>query len=111
MEKLTKHYIESLNRNPNWLKTITIEIDKLLIDCEYIYFFVQMYMQWSDGSTSAFQNLIIPRLPCFEKLALSQLKLYIEIETMTQFSVCCNFKKTILIRSAEGNIFFVLYTC
>ena len=32
MENETKHYMESLNRDPNWLKTITIEIDNLLID-------------------------------------------------------------------------------
>ena len=34
MEKETKNYVESLNHNPNWLKMITIEIDKLMIDCE-----------------------------------------------------------------------------
>ena len=46
--------------------------------------------------------MIIPRLPRFEKLALSQFKVYIETETMTHCVVCCNFQKTILIRSAEG---------
>ena len=30
MEKETKYYVEYLNHNPNWLKTITIEIDKFL---------------------------------------------------------------------------------
>ena len=30
IEKDTKHYVESLNHNTNWLKTITIEIDKFL---------------------------------------------------------------------------------
>ena len=34
MEKETKHYVEYLNHDPNWLKTITIEIDKFLINCE-----------------------------------------------------------------------------
>ena len=42
MEKETKHYVESLNHDPNWLRTITIEIDKFLIDREYIDFFMQM---------------------------------------------------------------------
>ena len=58
MEKETKHYVESLNHNPKWLKKISIEIDKFLINREYIDFFVQMYMQWSkdDGSTSSVQN-------------------------------------------------------
>ena len=34
MEKDTKRFMESLNHNPNWLNTITIEIDKFLIDPE-----------------------------------------------------------------------------
>ena len=99
MEKGTKNYVESLNHNPNWLKKITIEIDKFLIDCEYINFFMKVYMQWikDDGFTSSSQKLIIPRLPCFEKLALSQFQLYIETETITQFLVCHTCKKTILI--------------
>ena len=72
MEKETKNYVESLNHNTNWLKTITIEIYKYLIDHEYINFFMKIYMQWRkyDGSTSSSQTLIIPRLTHFEKLAL-----------------------------------------
>ena len=34
MEKETKHYVEYLNHDTNWLKTITIEIDKFLINRE-----------------------------------------------------------------------------
>ena len=65
--------MEYLNHDPNWLKTITIEIDKFLINREYINFSIIMYMQWSkdDGYTSSSQPLIIPRLPCFYKLDLS----------------------------------------
>ena len=61
-------------------------------------------MQWSkdDGYTPSFQTLIIPCLPRFEKLALLQFQVYIETETMTHFFVCCDFQKTILIRSSEG---------
>ena len=79
--------MESLNHYPNWLKTITIEIYKFLIDSEYINFFMKIYMQWikDDGSTSYLRTLIIPRLPHFEKLDLSQFKLYIETETMNNF--------------------------
>ena len=57
MEKETKYYLEYLNHNPNWLKTITIKIDKILIDREYIDSFMQMYIQWSkdDGSTPSFR--------------------------------------------------------
>ena len=36
-----------------------------------------------DGYTSSFRTLIIPCLTGFEKLALSQFKVYIETETMT----------------------------
>ena len=32
MEKETKHYVESFNHTPNWLKTIIIEINKFLIN-------------------------------------------------------------------------------
>ena len=53
MEKETKNYEESLDHNPNWLKKITIEIDKFLTNLEYINFFMQIYMQRSKdyGST------------------------------------------------------------
>ena len=86
MVKETKHYVEYLNHNPNWLKTITIEINKFLINREYINLFMKMYMQWInyDGSTSSSRTLIIPCLPSFEKLALSQFQVYIEAQTMTQ---------------------------
>ena len=104
MEKETKHYVEYLNHDPNWLKKISIEIDKLLINHEYIELFMQMYMQWSkdDGYTSSFQKFVIPCLPRFEKLDQSKLKLYIENETITQYFVCRNFQNIILIRYAEG---------
>ena len=113
MEKETKHYVEYLNHDPNWLNKTSIEIDMLLINSEYIELFIQMYMQWikDESSDSSFLTLIIPRLPRFEKLALSQFMVYIETETMTHFCVCCNFQKTILIGSTEGKDFFVFYTC
>ena len=105
--------MESPNQDTNCLKTITIEIDNFFIDSYYIYFFVQMYMQWSkdDGSNSSFQKFIIPRLPRFDKLYLSQFRLYIETETITQCFVCYNFQKTIIVRSAEDkeNLFCILH--
>ena len=105
--------MESLNHYPNWLKTITNEIDKFLIDRKYIIFFMQMYMQWikDDGSPSSYQTLIITRLSCFEKLSLSQFQLYIEAQTTTQCFVCRNFQKDILIWSAKGKnrVFCILH--
>ena len=48
-KKEIRHYVESLNHDPNWLKT------ELLTNCEYINFFMQIYMQWikDNGSTSS----------------------------------------------------------
>ena len=85
MEKEAKHYMEYLNHDPNWLKKITVDIDKFLINLEYINFFMKMYIQWSkdDNSTSSFQTFIIPRLPRVEKLYLSQFQLYIEVQAIT----------------------------
>ena len=45
MENETKNYVESIIHDTNWLKTITIEIDKVLINREYINFLIIMYMQ------------------------------------------------------------------
>ena len=70
-------------------------------------------MQWRKdiGSTSSYRTLILPGLPRFEKLALSQSQLYIEAQTTTKCFVCHYSKKTILIRAAEGEEkFFVFYT-
>ena len=52
MEKENKHYVEYINNDPNWLKMINIEIDKFLIDCEYIDFLMKMYTQWSKDYSS-----------------------------------------------------------
>ena len=84
MENETKHYVEYLNHDANRLNTITIEIDKFLFNYEYINLFVIMYIQWSkdSGSNSSSQTLIIPSLPCFDKLALSQFQVYIETKKM-----------------------------
>ena len=73
---------------------------------------MRMYMQWikDDGYTPSSPKLIIPRLPCFEKLALSQFQLYIETKTTTQCFVCRNYQKTILILSAEGKKGFWYFT-
>ena len=102
--------MEYLNHDTNWLMTITMEIDKSLIDREYINLFMQMYMQWrkDDGSTSSFQQLIITR----EKIALSQFKLYIENQTTIQCLVCCSCQKTTFIQSAKyKERIIVFYIC
>ena len=60
-------------------------------------------MQWSSDNsyTSSDQILIIECLPHFEKLALSQFKLYIEVEKMAHCYVCNNCQMSIFIQSAN----------
>ena len=88
MENEIRHYIDSLNHDPQWVRRITNDINKLFFNREYIDFFMQIYMQCSSDSdnsyTSSDQKLIIGFLPHFEKLVLSQFKVYIKTETMTQ---------------------------
>ena len=82
MENQIIHYVESPNHDPQWVRRITININKLLVEREYIDFFMQIYMQWSkdNGYTSSNQKVIIEFLPRFQKLALSQFKVYLEVE-------------------------------
>ena len=104
MEKENKYYMEYLNHNHNWLKTITIEIYKFLIDREYITLLMQMYIQWikDNGSTSSSVILIIPRLPHFDKPPLQKFQLYIQAQIMTQCFLCRNCKKTVFIQAIAG---------
>ena len=46
-------------------------------------------------------KFIIECLPHFDKLALSQFKIYIEVKTMTHCYVCDNFQKIIFIQSPK----------
>ena len=69
-------------------------------------------MQWSSDNSynSSNQKSIVECLPHFDKLDLSQFKVYIEVETMTHFYVCNICQKSIFIRSAkvkEGFLYFI----
>ena len=100
-----RQYIDSLTHDPFWVERIKNDINKLLVKCEYIYFFIQIYKQWSSDNS-------IECLPHFEKTALSQFKVYIEVEKMTKFFVCDNCNMSIFIQSSnvqEG--FSVCYRC
>ena len=106
--------MEPLNNDSNWVKTISIENDKFLINRKYIQFFMKMYLQWSkdDSSTSYSRKLIILRLPIFDKMVLSQFQLYIEAQTMTQCFVGRNLKFLFSFDLLKAKrIFFVSYTC
>ena len=68
-----RHYIYCLQHDPSWVRRIKNNINKLLVNREYIDFFIQIYEQWiSDNS--------IECLPHFEKMVLSQFEVYIEAE-------------------------------
>ena len=75
MEYDIRQYIDSLSHDPFWVQRITNYINKLLVNREYIDFFIQIYMQWSSDNS-------IECLPHFDKMALSQFKVYIEVEKM-----------------------------
>ena len=61
---------------------------------EYIDFFIQIYEQWSSDNS-------IECLPHLEKMALSQFKVYIEAEKITQCIVCHNCNMSIFIPSSN----------
>ena len=67
------YYIDCLKHDPSWVGRIKNDINKLLVNREYVDFFIQIYEQWSSDNS-------IKCLPHFEKMALSQFKVYIEAE-------------------------------
>ena len=71
MEYDIRHYIHCLQHDHFWVGRIKNDINKLLVNREYIDFFIQIYEQWSTYN-------IMKCLPHFEKMALSQFKVYIE---------------------------------
>ena len=68
-----RKYIDCLQHNPSWVGIIKNDINKLLVNREYIDFFIQIYEQWSSNNS-------VECLPHFEKMAFSQFKVYIEAE-------------------------------
>ena len=68
-----RKYIDYLQHDPSWVGRIKNDINKLLVNREYIDFFIQIYEQWSIYNS-------IKCLSRFEKMALSQFKVYIEAE-------------------------------
>ena len=75
-----RHYKHCLQHDPFWVGRINNDINKLLVNREYIDFFIQIYEQWSSDNS-------IKCLPNFEKMALSQFKVY--IEAGKRFNVLC----------------------
>ena len=66
-------YIDCLTYDPSWVGRIKNDINKILVNREYIDFFIRIYEQWRTYN----------RMKClsqFEKMALSQFKVYIKAE-------------------------------
>ena len=59
-----RQYIDYLKHDPFWVGRITNDINKLLVNREYIDFFIHIYIQWSTDNSIEF-------LPHFEKMASS----------------------------------------
>ena len=68
-----RHYIHCLQHDPSLVGRIKNDINKLLVNREYIDFFIQIYEQWSSDNS-------IKCLLHFEKMALSKFGVYIEAE-------------------------------
>ena len=73
MEYDIRQYIDCLKHDPSWVGRIKNDINKLLVNREYIDFFIQIYIQWSSDNS-------IECLSHFDKMSLSQFKVYIEAE-------------------------------
>ena len=83
-------YIHCLQQDHFWVKRIQNYINKLLVNREYIDFFIRIYEKWRTYNRMKF-------LPYFEKMALSQFKVYIEAGKTTQCIVCNNCNMSIFI--------------
>ena len=62
-----RQYIDSLKHDPSWVGRIKNDINKLLVNREYIDLFIQIYEQWSSDNS-------IECPPHFQKMAQSQFK-------------------------------------
>ena len=75
-----RHYINCLQHDQFWVQRIHNDINKLLVNREYIDFFIRIYEKCRTYNR-------MKCLPHFEKMTLSQFKVYIEAEK--QLNVLC----------------------
>ena len=68
-----RHYIHCLQHDHFWVQRIQNDINKLIVNREYIDFFIRIYEKWRTYNR-------MKCLPHCEKMALSQFKVYIEAE-------------------------------
>ena len=98
-----RHYIHCLQHDHSWVGRIKNDINKLLVNREYIEFFIQIYKQWSSDNSNKC-------LPHFEEMTLSQFKVYIEPGKTTQYIVCnnCNMSIFIPYSNVKEGVFCIL---
>ena len=101
-----RHYIHCLQHDHFWVQRIQNNINKLLVNREYIDFFIQIYEQWSSDNS-------IKCMPHFEKMALSQFMVYIEAEKTTQCIVCnnCNMSIFIPFSNVKEGVLCIFFRC
>ena len=75
-----RHYIHCLQHDHFWVGRIKNDINKVLVNREYIEFFIRIYEKWRTYNR-------MKCLPHFEKISLSQFKLYIEAEKKSMYCV------------------------
>ena len=104
MEYSIRQYTDCLQHNPSWVGRIKNDINKLLVNREYIDFFNKIYEQWSSDNS-------IKWLPHFKKMEFSQFKVYIEAGKTTQCIVCNNCNMSIFIPSSnvKEGVFCILH--
>ena len=98
-----RHYIHCLQHDCFWVGRIKNDINKLLVNHEYIDFFIRIYEQWSTYNS-------MKCLLHVEKMALSQFNVYIEAGKTTQCIVCnnCNMSNFIPYSNVKEGLFCIL---
>ena len=98
-----RHYIHCLQHDHFGVGRIKSDINKLLVNREYIDLFIRIYEQWSTYNS-------MKCLPHFGKMALSQSKVYIEAGKTTQCIVCnkCNMSIFIPYSNVKEGFFCIL---
>ena len=112
-KKNIQKYIKVLSHNSKWLSSVCEDINRLLMERDYIKFFIDMYMQWvgDDGSLSVSHKLDIQRLPRFESFAFSQFQVYLDSENSKQHFHCRNCKRVYFIQytDSKANTFSIMH--
>ena len=75
-----RQYIDSLKHDPSWVGIIKNDINKLIVNREYIDFFIHIYEQWSSDN-------IILFLPHFEKIDCHNSRYILKLKNDSMYCV------------------------